>query len=197
VYYINLDSSSRRRAHMEGHLEACGLSIHKNYTRIAATDGSTLVPAKNALFPAVSYSNADTHVLTWDLQSVEGFGGINSKMVALSLSHIRAIHTAYKEGRETALIFEDDVDLREPEWLGAEDVSRALELLPPGWTIFQLGAIVASEVQVDGMRRAFEHGGQLARHRDPCGSDWTLWGTFAYIISRKGMRRVLERYWPG
>lgn len=80
-YYINLDRSKERRKFME--------SLYKDIIRIEAYDGKKLNEYNDIILPE-KYEES-----------------INE--IATSLSHIKAIITAYKNGDQEALILEDDI----------------------------------------------------------------------------------------
>tara|TARA_B110000208_G_C11799546_1_gene441258 strand:- start:185 stop:856 length:672 start_codon:yes stop_codon:yes gene_type:complete len=82
TYFINLDRSKDRRAHME--------KTFKNITRIPAFDGDILD----------NYENIKLPLKCWQ----------NKYQLACSLSHIKAIIEAYQNNDEGAIISEDDID---------------------------------------------------------------------------------------
>ena len=82
TYFINLDRSKDRRAHME--------KTFKNITRIPAFDGDILDNYENIKLPLKCRQN--------------------KYQLACSLSHIKAIIEAYQNNDEGAIISEDDID---------------------------------------------------------------------------------------
>jgi len=93
TYFINLDRSYKRRGDMVERFR--GLT---NLTRIPAVDGLNLTDVENV-------------VLLREGETVEEYATrTQARMgeVALTMSHFRAIKTAYDAGHEYALVLEDD-----------------------------------------------------------------------------------------
>jgi GR25 family glycosyltransferase involved in LPS biosynthesis len=82
-YYINLERSKDRRLFME--------NKYKNITRIDAFDGKELKKYNNIILPEKKYCKQ------------------NKLQLGCSLSHIKAIITAYENNDKEALILEDDM----------------------------------------------------------------------------------------
>ena len=97
-------------------------------------------------------------------------------------SHLLAILTAYRDGETLALIMEDDIS--SPFDC---DLQQLAETAPEGWHILQL-----SMVSADGLTanyKAFNASGDIWQQWDGIN-----WGTGAYLISRRGMREILDRF---
>ena len=140
--------------------------------------------------------------------------------VAVSLSHLKAIRTAYDAGDEMALILEDDVEflvdgtatfgggllenikyqsLKDRDGLsGIIDAAQGV----PDWTILQLGYIpelggTDSSDALAALTHAWRRGLSLVP-RLPCGNaDWRIHGLHSYLIHRRGMKFLLDSWWPG
>ena len=112
-----------------------------------------------------------------------------------SLSHLNAIYKAFDDGAEVALILEDNAtpDLI-PTW--ATNLKGFASTLPKDWSIVQLSAI-GSEWQVQEL--FFDW--QRLRSKAPKRTLRTLpknasnvESTQAYLISRRGMERLVKKY---
>tara|TARA_B100000683_G_scaffold257768_2_gene279621 strand:+ start:606 stop:1733 length:1128 start_codon:yes stop_codon:yes gene_type:complete len=123
------------------------------------------------------------------------FSGEYLERLGASLSHLEAIYKAYDDGASAALILEDDAkpDLI-PTW--STDFDGYVERLPEDWTLVQLSAL-GRESAVETL--FFDW--QRARSRAPGKSLSTLpkgvrrlKGTQAYLISRRGMSRLVKAY---
>ncbi|CAM9458432.1 unnamed protein product [Phaeothamnion confervicola] len=119
-------------------------------------------------------------------------------VVAVMLSHLKAIYAAFLAGHETALILEDDVqfDTKERTYNnGVGTLHDILANLPAAWRILQVGYVCSVDAKVKALRTAYDRG-LTVRLRDPCGTDWVVAGAYAYVVSRAGMRALLRRFWP-
>ncbi|KAK9905046.1 hypothetical protein WJX75_008545 [Coccomyxa subellipsoidea] len=100
--------------------------------------------------------------------------------LAVTASHLKAIHEAYRSNADMALIVEDDMKvLRWPS-------HGLLYTAPPDWDILLLYMMGA---QADSI------------YRSPS-SLWVAWGPSifsagAYIIHRPAMQKILDSYMPG
>lgn len=84
-YYINLERSKDRKNNMEKIIKEYDI---KNIKRIDAFDGKKL--------------NKDDYMAN--------FNNIKNNELAISMSHLKAIKTAYDEGHNKAIIMEDDAE---------------------------------------------------------------------------------------
>ena len=100
-YYINLDRSEDRRKNMEKEIEEYGL---KNIKRVSAFDGKKLENRREGTIDGYEYKNIN------DKKCIKS-------EIAITMSHIKAIQEAFKDGHEKALIFEDDMSMTlVPHW---------------------------------------------------------------------------------
>ena len=127
--------------------------------------------------------------------------------ISVLLSHLRAARMAYDAGHETAVVFEDDVgfdyvQLWEKGWrVGMKQVLESLnkERSNGRWDVCQLSATLTNRVQ---LIRHISHvlprlmKGKSIAPRDPV-LQRNLWGATAYLISRSGMEKLLDAFWPG
>lgn len=136
------------------------LNLQGNATRITAVTPSQLQDYSITLPPDVPLDH------------------ITPEEYCCTLSHLRAIRTAWFAGDEVALILEDDMRIiRYPD-------SQLLETAPDGWEILQMMAM--GDLAVQNMQKAEQWVPWCAG----------LWSTGAYIINRAGMIRVLDQYAP-
>ena len=108
-------------------------------------------------------------------------GEYSAKEVAVTLSHLKAIRTAYEDGHDIALILEDDVQLYDDF---ASTWKSYVNLAPEDWQILQMLTINEKSVldYLEGIRHdAFVP--YMPEH----------WSTGAYIINRSGMLAVLTQ----
>src|SRR5439155_442477 len=112
VYYINLDRSPERNEHMQTQLQKFKV---KEWKRIQGIEGPN--------DPSIIYTN--------------DFKDMTPGEIGCSLSHLRAIKTAYDNGLESVLIMEDDASFEYvPFWNFT--LSRYIQDLPSDWHILQL-----------------------------------------------------------
>jgi hypothetical protein len=150
VYYINLDTSTDRRKEMENELETYGVI---NYHRIPAVNGRDQEQLKNLISTAKN---------TTDVQ------------LATTMSHMKAIYTAYKNGDDYAIILEDDMSFSTvPFW--KKTILEIVENLPLDWTILNIGQINCQN-------------GEMINHTEK-----NCYSACAYLINKKGMENI-EKY---
>jgi len=178
AYYINLKSSSWRRGMMESTFgKLWGMD---NLIRVAGVDGSIESEVTKVMDDGKA-SRAEYHRHCFKLTESDPRSAFGA-----ALSHLLAIQRAYLDGEEIALIMEDDVaPYFMPYWtFGVMTLLTTLENHP--WESIQLQYTVG--------QRAW----------DPPPSEHLLggnlykvlfqWGAGAYLISRKGMDKVLEHF---
>lgn len=189
-YYVNSRGEATRRLAMEHGFS--GMFDEGGLTRVGAVDAtraSTLVSAYE------SEACKRTHWAKSGELAVSMFSGEYLERLGASLSHLEAIYKAYDDGASAALILEDDAkpDLI-PTW--STDFDGYVERLPEDWTLVQLSAL-GRESAVETL--FFDW--QRERSRAPGKSLSTLpkgvrrlKGTQAYLISRRGMSRLVKAY---
>lgn len=158
IFYINLDRSPDRNQFMRSQL-----TVHAvpDWTRISGVDGQN--------DPSVEYTN--------------DFRNLSSGEIGCTLSHLRAIYTAYHRNCEYALILEDDASFSYVSlWpYPLSEYVRRLEAKYPKWQILQLYSDLDSSKLSDEF---------------VCPSK-NAWITLAYIIRRSGMKRILRQTYDG
>jgi GR25 family glycosyltransferase involved in LPS biosynthesis len=135
---------------------------------------------------------------------------------AVSISHLRAVKLAYERGWHSAIILEDDVHAGSLSsyWASTPgdiagfpaggvtlaDVIRDLDA--KGWDIAQLGMASMHDYEtawlMAKMITELEHGHRISlRNNFNLNLYQQVWGAFAYAVSRRGMRKLLDMRWPG
>lgn len=140
-------------------------------------------------------ANGDTYTLACgkhqvSLGSSSRFDTIRTPQVAVA--HIKAIEKAYHAGHKQALMLESDADMSlVPHW-GTAGLDAALQLVPSDYHVLRLFEWNrnASEMGSDPAPRRFSIDSVL---RTPVGLQ-PVWGAVAYVVSRRGMRYLLDRW---
>lgn len=217
VYVINLDRSPERLASFLDEASKHGLDTEKIF-RVSAVDGrflsestghkknSTVVDTVLDYCPDIENGSGrcSSHfsVRFIDLQFLGPQVIWAPGNIAVTLSHLQAIRTAFDRGDTVALVFEDDT-----RFDGQEDSSEsggfaavldAAAQLSSDWTVLQLGHLTGDDT--DQLRRLAEAWKRniLLVSRMPCGNaDWRIFGLHAYLMHRRGMALLLDAWWPG
>ena len=136
IYWINMNSSAARRDAMERSLASLAADAH----RVAASEPAEATEmhesARLVFHPDVTLSAASSGGATF-----QGHlrGAYDYKEAACLLSHLNAVRRAYDDGRDVALILEDDARLSPTfrrRWRDYVD-----EGAPPGWKVLQFATI--------------------------------------------------------
>lgn len=182
--------------------------------RIAAVDAQDLA-ARQQILP-------DETILVSPLDSnmnrESESNRISDPELAVVLSHLHAIRTAYNDGCQAALIMEDDVSTAlMPYWTYTPlQAVRDAEITNPAWTVIQVRMLTRSgrKLPHDNMLKTLLTFWQLGWTSYPplklqvdqilqertYNSTSRLFpvpyalGAFAYLISRRGMELMLDRY---
>ena len=114
------------------------------------------------------------------------------KTLQVAIAHMNAIKAAFDAGHEQVLILESDADMAlVPHW-GNAGLDAALDSIPEDYHILRLFEFNrdVSEMNSDKVARPFS----IDRvHRTPIGLQ-PVWGAVAYMVSRSGMRYLLDRW---
>jgi hypothetical protein len=155
TYYINVEKSLDRRNFMEEQFE--------NYS-IEATRINGVTPANLNQFQIIK-TNCSSSMSTVEY--------------ACTLSHLKAIYTAYQLGDDYALILEDDVVfLRNP------DIQAIINEAPTDWKLIQLYAIGPHANEMYKSDKIFDK------------YEIGYWSTAAYLINKNGINAILETFLP-
>lgn len=156
VYYINLDRSPERRIHMEKQAKKFNIRLN----RISGVDDAKLKSLIEGTYEDFKYA-------------VYGYEKYSKGELGCTLSHLKAIRTAYDKGDAIAIIMEDDVSFNLiPHW--NKNLEQIMDDAPKNWNIISLlnsCNTKASGTYVD---------------------DIYCWGTQVYIINREGMKNILN-----
>ena len=171
VFVINLARDAERRRHMEDALRAIGLGAEF----IAAVDGRALSAAERAAY------DANRALRVYGVAMSDG-------EIGCYLSHYRLYERIVREGIETALILEDDLDIS-PELPAILDT--LIESPDRNWLVVRLESLRPRvhnppSDRFSGVRVAELPGGsglyRLGTH---------VLGAGAYLIRREGAERML------
>ena len=158
-YYINLDRSEDRRKNMENEIREYKL---KNIKRIKAFDGKKFNSMKKGKIDGYHYLNNDTKSRKAEL--------------AITMSHLKAIKTAYEDGHEYALIMEDDTEMTlVPYW--DKNIDEIVKEIPEEAELVLLSTWEINKNQ--DIVKAHNYRGKNG---------------VAYIITYKGMKKLEKHY---
>jgi GR25 family glycosyltransferase involved in LPS biosynthesis len=161
VYYINLDKSIERRNQTEKELS----KITNNITRIPAIDGSKIKNKFGDTVDSISFKS------DYDID--------NLKSIACTLSHIKAIHQAYNNGDNIAMICEDDI-YTEP-YKTSFSIEEIVNNAPKNWEILQLHT-----GNIDIFKNLSMNELNYKKFEDK------NWSFASYLINRNGMKKILQ-----
>ena len=165
IYYINLKRSPKRKKFMEKQFKLYNLP----FTRIEGVDGKTLNGKKGPLENNLYYIN-NYKVVDWKNNK-------NMNILGCTLSHLKAIITAYENGDDMALIFEDDISLSLcPFW--KKSLQNQIKKLPKNWGAFNLSTNRKECLKSKKKILSYEH--------------FKCCNCAAYIVNRKGMNDILK-----
>lgn len=216
VLFINMERSAPRRNFMESWL---GESLDQ-WTVVNALDASRLLPILNCKDVAPHPQQGegycqDKEGLTAKAWTASANGqclsvklwmfGTHSRASTLGsgLSHAKAIAVAYAQGLKEALILEDDV--RMVDLVEGKENARAvwkylratLDSLPKNWEVLQAGVCKLPPAAMKAIPTTVMKNRIQWSHRDHCsGTDFSIWGVQAYVVSRLGMFNYLRRHFP-
>jgi GR25 family glycosyltransferase involved in LPS biosynthesis len=171
IYYINLEKSKDRNERFLNHI----LNYNFNPIRIDAVSPETLPIIKKSSHFVSRFWN-DSLLKTED---------------ACTVSHFKAIHTAYHNNEEYALICEDDAILDNI------DYRKLISTAPDDWEILQLYIYLGCNYFTNIIiQNIFDNKNSLwISTKNNLFS--TLCGAVCYIINRKAMYRILSQFVVG
>ena len=193
LYYINLDEDADRNANMKRQL----VNVNSHSTRIRAT---TKVEVKQALHSGLLSLEGGVRVYNdsmvfpagagVDIEHADGIYTLGE--LACTISHLRAIKQAFDDGAMTALITEDDISFRYyyNDWVAS--LQQLAVAAPADWEVLQL------HTNNPLFYTGYAANSSCGVYANASGEHWmpwdvSHWGTLAYVISRPGMRRLLDR----
>jgi GR25 family glycosyltransferase involved in LPS biosynthesis len=151
-YFINMNNSIDRRNTM--------VNMYPGIIRVEAYDGKNLNNYNDLIIP--KKTNASIYEL------------------GCTFSHIKAIITAYKNGDDGALIFEDDIyDTYRSKWV--KEIDEIVANAPIDTECIILHCINAKEIK------------SMIDIKDDY-SEWhdARWSSGAYYINKKGMKKIYD-----
>jgi mannosyltransferase OCH1-like enzyme len=162
MYYINLERSVGRNNFIKKQISRYDL----NMTRIDGVDGYNL-----------SLSNGEIS-LTPDkkISFINKYTANSQGELGCTLSHLKAIYTAYMNGDEIAVIMEDDISfVLYPFW--PTTLQYIANNAPKDWSVINLYTIACNN---------------SSSHFESFNVNKPCFGALAYLINRKGMENVLQ-----
>lgn len=162
-YYINLEKSTFRRSNMENKIKENKI---KNIERIDAIDGvKEIEKIDNEYFYDKFYQPIDNIYST-------------KKNIACFLSHLKAIKTSYDNGDKISIVIEDDINLDNiKKW--KYNFQEVINKLPSDLEILNLSS---SKENVKSKNIEFLNSEEIIAS-----------SCVSYLITRKGMKRILEK----
>ena len=137
-------------------------ALYNNLIRVEAFDGIKLYSYNNiCLTPGYDMSRSE---------------------IACSLSHLKAIYSAYKNGDKHALIMEDDI-YNSFEYLWKDSIEDIIKFKPRNVECIQLHCINPDIINKMLLKKE--------RFVKWCEQSW---GAGCYYITRKGMRKIVKKY---
>lgn len=168
VFYINLDRSTDRRSNFETQAKALML----DYQRISAVNGRLIKNVSGGSIGGLEYTN--------------DFPNLSTSELACTLSHVKAIRTAYDQNLDLAMVCEDDASFELHRLWPDNLIQTLVDKLDPSIGILQLAW---SFVNTTNPRTMCTYEKDYTIRPYPRGGK--CWMTLAYIITRKGMEDVL------
>lgn len=171
IYYVNLDRSVNRHDRMQDEFSHLGMDdVH----RVSGVDGQFITP-----------EHGGNTIERGTVNGVKWYSEFSDQPyeLACTLSHLKAVKTAYDDGCQYAFICEDDVSFKlMPFWdKSVEELTKELNYLTEengGWHILVLY----------NRHTATYNPPQFLTFQKYC-------GTVAYVINREGMSELLDKVW--
>lgn len=168
-FWINLERSVSRRQIFEDRLKKVG--------------GSTISQRIDAIDGLKDWSNMVTS------SSSKRTPFSSSVEIACTLSHLKAIKTAYDSMCNYAMIAEDDLTFEFSSIPLPETMHRIAADAPQNWNVIQVGVTALGGNGKKEIEYARLHGQKFIEKK------WHYWGANCYIISRQGMALLMKKYW--
>jgi glycosyl transferase, family 25 len=167
LYYVNCNAHTQRRAHMEDKAGQLGLLGGRGaLRRVEGVYGRDIAPDG-------TYTFSDGTTLHFSTDYIAG-KEFSPGECGCFCSHMRALRAAYDNGDDVALVMEDDVNLDILK-VWPTTLPEIMEDAPSEWSFIQLFG-----------HNLFEPGRFVPR------TEKSYLGAVAYLVSRRGMRAVLE-----
>ena len=176
IYWINLDESKERRNALVKSMETSGIKDEHRVAAYGTQEASDLIISKQLIFhPQIkiypgngepSFKKHPENIYTYN-------------EAACLLSHLKAIKQAYDDGREIALIVEDDALLSS---IFCDEFDTYVAQAPEGWKVLQLATNNPHVVMQGSLIHEPFISWQRYHH-----------STRAYLINRSGMETLLGK----
>ena len=166
VYYINMDKSKDRNEWM---IQQLSKNVERYY-RISGVNGYNIQNKDHDTIDGIEFYN--------------DFKNMSFPEIGCTLSHLKAIYTAYINGENMAIIMEDDVYIDMTNLL-ENSIEEIVENAPEEWEILQF---VHLESNLNTSSKTFK---QYTFHPHTRGNYESY--TSSYLINRKGMENILKR----
>lgn len=169
IYYINMDKNPERKIFMEEQLsKVTNNSKESNFQRIKGFNGFKI--------------NNKEHDIIDGIEFVNGYPEMTKSEIGCTISHLLAIKKAYEDGKDIAIISEDDTayDLYN---ILKKELPEIINDAPKDWEVIQLsvGNVKATTSPPDYKYVDFTFGPNRP------------WGAHSYAINRKGMIKILNK----
>lgn len=166
VYYINMDKSKDRNEWM---IQQLSKNVDRYY-RVPAVNGYSIQNKEQDTVDGVEFYN--------------NFKELTLPELGCTLSHLKAIQTAYENGEDMAIIMEDDVYIDMTNLLD-NSVEELVENAPIEWEILQLAHLNTK------LNKSLKTFNQYSYHPHLRGK--YEYYTSSYLINRKGMENILKK----
>lgn len=180
IYAINMKQSKARRNNLQKQFDKYNI---KNYKFINAIDGSKITTMNNSQRkPAKNYTNKSKYVsykVGDTLFKIREPDYASNSEVGCTLSHLKAIETAYNDNLDKVIIVEDDIDLL-PIKTWRKTLDELLDTAPNDWEAIYDAFIRDTyyNKNIDFIKYSI-----IKPH-----------GAWFYVINRRGMKTLLNKF---
>ncbi|KAK1736260.1 hypothetical protein QTG54_012860 [Skeletonema marinoi] len=176
IYWINLDVSKERRNSLVKSMESSGIVDQHRVAAYDTKQTTALINSKQLMFhPQIQVYAGNGDPSFW--KHPDNIYTYNE--AACLMSHLKAIKQAYDDGREVALIVEDDALLSS---LFCDEFDDYVAQAPEGWKVLQFATNNAHVIKFGYMIHEPFISWQRYHH-----------STRAYLINRAGMETLLGK----
>ena len=166
VYYINMDKSKDRNEWM---IEQLSKNVERYY-RVSGVNGYEIQNKEHDTVDGLEFYN--------------DFKDLTLPQIGCTLSHLKAIQTAYENGENIVIIMEDDVYVDMTNLLD-DSVEEFVKNAPEEWEILQLVHLGSNLNKSSKMFKEYTFHPHTRGNYESC--------TSSYLINRKGMENILKR----
>jgi GR25 family glycosyltransferase involved in LPS biosynthesis len=166
VYYINMDKSKDRNEWM---IEQLSKNVERYY-RVSGVNGYEIKNKEHDTVDGVEFYN--------------DFKELTIPEIGCTLSHLKAIQTAYENGENIAIIMEDDVYVDMTNLID-DSVEELVKNAPEELEILQLVHLGSNLNKSSKIFKQYTFHPHTRGNYESC--------TSSYLINRKGMENILKR----